>query len=64
MMGVLPMQLTANPMRAGPAFLAKRLVVTVKLATAIAQHCALRRRGEEVTVWRDAVLKWHWLWGA
>ena len=61
MMCALPFEFAANPMCAGPAPLAQRLVIAVKFAAAVAQHGALRRRGEDVTVWCDAVLQWHWI---
>ncbi len=58
-MGTLPFQLATNPMGAGPAALAQRLVIAVKLSTAIAHHQATRRNGYKVTVWQNAVLQGH-----
>lgn len=59
-MRTLPLEFAANPMRTDPAPASQCLVIAVKLATAITHHRAFRRSGEDVTVWRDAVLQWHW----
>ena len=63
MMHVLVVQLATNPVCAGPAPLAQRLVITMELATAIAEHGAPRRNGKNLTAWMNAVLQWFSLSG-
>jgi hypothetical protein len=59
MLHVLVVHIAANPVVAGPAALAKRLVITVKLATAIAHNGAAFRHRNDATVWLNAVLQGH-----
>lgn len=55
----LVMELTANPVRAGPAPLTQCLVITVEFATTIAEHDAPRRNGKNLTAWMNAILQGH-----
>jgi hypothetical protein len=59
MVYVLVMQFAANPVGAGPAALPQCLVIRVKLSTAVSQHRAACRHGNNVTVWLNAVLQGH-----
>jgi hypothetical protein len=59
MVPFLEVKLTANPMMAGPSPLAQRLVITVKLATAIAHHRAAIRHCVNYTPGINAILEWH-----
>ncbi len=56
---VFPVQLTANPMPAGPAAFAQGFIITVKFATTIAHHGATLRCGDYFTVWLYAILQGH-----
>jgi predicted nucleic acid-binding Zn ribbon protein len=56
---VLVVHVAANPVVGGPAALAKRLVIAVKLATAIAHHGAALGHRNDATVWLNAILQGH-----
>lgn len=56
---VLVVQIAAYPVDAGPAALSQGLIVTVKLATAIAHHESTRRHRDDATVGLNAVLQGH-----
>jgi hypothetical protein len=56
---VLEVHVAANPVVACPAALAKRLVITVELAAAIAHHEPTFWHRYDLTPWRNAVLKGH-----
>jgi len=60
MLHVLVVHIAANPVDAGPAALPQSLIITVKLAAAIAHHGAAFRHRHDATVGLNAVLQGHW----
>ncbi len=59
MLHVLVVHVAANPVVGGPTTLTQCLVITVKLATAIARHGATFGHRNDATVWLNAVLQGH-----
>jgi hypothetical protein len=59
MVHVLVMQLAGNPVWAGPPAFSQGFVITVKPATAIAEHGAAFWRGNKRSPWIDAILQCH-----
>ena len=58
------MEFASDPVLAGPAPPAERLVIAVEFAAAIAQHGAALGHGMKLPPWIDAVLHGHFLAGA